>query len=149
MRIYLAGPLFSLAERRFNEDLAEAMRRLCPTLEVFLPQQCDGEFLGHPEFHAKVYDRLLGELDECDAVVAVLDGSDADSGTCIEIGYARGRGKTVVGVRTDFRGSEVDGLNLMVAHICSRVLAEPSTTGTLERLGQRIVEALSEGMRSL
>jgi nucleoside 2-deoxyribosyltransferase len=42
-------------------------------------------------------------LDQCDAVFAVLDGADVDSGTAAEIGYAFARGKPIVGYRGDFR----------------------------------------------
>jgi nucleoside 2-deoxyribosyltransferase len=52
--------------------------------------------------------RLIGEnntraLDEAHAVVAVLDGTDVDSGTASEIGYACALGKPVLGYRSDFR----------------------------------------------
>ena len=42
-------------------------------------------------------------IDAADAVVAVLDGVDVDSGTAAEIGYAFARGKLIVGYRGDFR----------------------------------------------
>jgi nucleoside 2-deoxyribosyltransferase len=42
-------------------------------------------------------------IDRADAMVAVLDGTDVDSGTAAEIGYAFARGKLIVGYRGDFR----------------------------------------------
>jgi nucleoside 2-deoxyribosyltransferase len=42
-------------------------------------------------------------IEACDLVVAVLDGSDVDSGTAAEIGFAYARGKVVLGYRGDFR----------------------------------------------
>lgn len=42
-------------------------------------------------------------IDACDAILAVLDGADVDSGTAAEIGYAAARGKPIVGYRGDFR----------------------------------------------
>ena len=87
----------------------------------------------------------MGALDNCDVVVAILDGPDADSGTSFEMGYARARGKRVIGVRTDFRGSEDHGLNLMLSNACSDLVTEPSTTGTVERLAERIVGVLMAG----
>jgi nucleoside 2-deoxyribosyltransferase len=42
-------------------------------------------------------------IDSCDAVLAVLDGSDVDSGTAAEIGYAAAKHKPVVGLRCDHR----------------------------------------------
>jgi nucleoside 2-deoxyribosyltransferase len=56
-------------------------------------------------------------IDAADAVVAVLDGVDVDSGTAAEIGYAFGRGKLIVGYRGDFRLSadnEGSTVNLQV-----------------------------------
>ena len=145
MMIYLAGPVFTLAERRFNEELAGELERLCPSLQVFLPQRYDKDFQNAPDSSRKIFDCLMGALDNCSVVVAILDGPDADSGTSFEIGYARGRGKRVIGVRTDFRGSKDHGLNLMLSNGCSDLVAEPSTTATPERLAERIVSVLKAG----
>jgi nucleoside 2-deoxyribosyltransferase len=145
MMIYLAGPVFTLAERRFNEEIAGELERLSPSLQVFLPQRYDKEFQGKPDFSRKMFACLMGALDNCDVVVAILDGPDADSGTSFEMGYARARGKRVIGVRTDFRGSEDHGLNLMLSNACSDLVTEPSTTATVERLAERIVGVLTAG----
>ena len=51
--------------------------------------------------------------------VAVLDGTDVDSGTAAEIGYAFARGKLIVGYRGDFRLSadnEGSTVNLQVEY---------------------------------
>ena len=56
MNVYFAGPLFTLAERRFNEELSAEMQRLCPALDIFFPQVCDKEFQGLPDFAQRVYD---------------------------------------------------------------------------------------------
>jgi nucleoside 2-deoxyribosyltransferase len=145
MKIYLAGPLFTLAERRFNEELAGELEKRCPALQVVLPQRYDTEFSDAPDFSERVFACVMESIDCCDAVVAIVDGPDADSGTCIEIGYAKGRGKKVVGVRTDFRGSEDHGLNLMVANICTHLLTAPSTSTTLGQLAEKIVTVLMDG----
>jgi nucleoside 2-deoxyribosyltransferase len=42
---------------------------------------------------------------EADAVLAVLDGPDVDSGTASEIGYAFASGTPVVGLLTDWRSA--------------------------------------------
>lgn len=42
-------------------------------------------------------------IDTSNGLVAVLDGTDVDSGTAAEIGYAFARGKPIVGYRGDFR----------------------------------------------
>jgi len=42
-------------------------------------------------------------IDKADGIIAVLDGTDVDSGTAAEIGYAAALGKPVSGYRSDFR----------------------------------------------
>ena len=145
MMIYLAGPVFTLAERRFNEELAGELERLCPALQVFLPQRYDKEFQNELDSSRRIFECLMGALDNCHVVVAILDGPDADSGTSFETGYARGRGKRVIGIRTDFRSSKDHGLNLMLLHGCSDLITEPSTTSTPERLAEKIVSVLAAG----
>lgn len=44
-------------------------------------------------------------IEGADAVMALLDGSDVDSGTAAEVGFAYARGLPVLGLRTDFRRS--------------------------------------------
>ena len=56
----------------------------------------------------RVLDEQTGRVNteaihECDAVLAVLDGVDIDSGTAAEIGYACAKGKPIIGYRGDFR----------------------------------------------
>jgi len=55
----------------------------------------------------------------CDAVIAVLDGVDVDSGTASEIGFAYALGKRIDGLRTDFRRTgenEAAVVNLQVRY---------------------------------
>ncbi len=75
-----------------------------------------------------MYCYSLDAINHSDAVVAILDGADSDSGTCIEIGYAKAKGKLIIEVRTDFRSGEDRGLNLMVSNICSHLVTCPSTS---------------------
>ena len=42
-------------------------------------------------------------LEAADAVLAVLDGPDVDSGTAAEVGWAAAHDTPVIGLRTDFR----------------------------------------------
>jgi len=139
--IYLAAPVFSLAERLFNRRLARAIQDRLPGLRVFLPQDCRvGEF---ESFNDRRHSRALYEacrkaIDAADMVVAVLDGADADSGVSYEVGYAAARGKRVVGLRTDFRQLQVKGLNVMLAEGCSEVVCHFSFNESTDQL----VEAL-------
>lgn len=70
---------------------------------------------------------IIGEnntnaIRNCDVLAAVLDGSDVDSGTASEIGFAAALGKKVYGLRTDFRlSSDNEGsrVNLQVEYFIS------------------------------
>jgi hypothetical protein len=56
-------------------------------------------------------------------VVAILDGADADSGTCWECGYATAKGIPVIAVRTDFRNSgDIKGFNAMLYYSASVIV---------------------------
>ena len=142
MKVYLAGPVFTCAEREFNERLAQAMERHCKSVDIFLPQKCAAELLGAKDFAQQMFHRALENIDKCDVVVAILDGADADSGTCVEIGYAKAKGKPIVGVRTDLRASEDRGLNIMVANICSNLILSYSLGVAVDKLAEQIVENL-------
>jgi len=81
-------------------------------------------------------------LDAADLVVAVLDGSDVDSGTAAEIGYAFARGKKIVGYRSDLRrGGENEGVcvNLQVEHFVR------ASGGTVVATLDELVRAVASG----
>jgi nucleoside 2-deoxyribosyltransferase len=142
MKLYLAGPLFTLAEQRFNKHLAESLCTSMSGLDVILPQERAKDLLGKPDGLELVFKDCFAMIDACDAVLAILDGPDADSGTCVELGYAWARRKPVVGIRTDFRISEDRGLNLMVSHVCKVLLLV--TSEDLESLSKKICETLGQ-----
>lgn len=113
--IYFAAPLFTRGERDFNSSLAASLRQ--GGFKVFLPQEeCQGT-------HAEMFATCRRGVGEASIVVAILDGADADSGTCWEVGYAYAKGIPVLGVRTDFRGTgDTEGFNLMLKFSCRSVL---------------------------
>lgn len=101
-RIYLAAPLFSEAERNFNLLVRDILTEHLFT--VYLPQETgDDTHTRDREEHRRIFERHLRALCDADTVVAVIDGSDADSGTSWEMGYASARGIRVIALRTDFR----------------------------------------------
>jgi nucleoside 2-deoxyribosyltransferase len=69
-------------------------------------------------------DRRIGKVNAeliraADGMLAVLDGTDVDSGTASEIGFASALGKAIVGLRTDLRrAGDNDGaiVNLQVEY---------------------------------
>ena len=91
-----------------------------------------------------LYKRCMKEIAEADIVLALLDGADADSGVAFEVGMARGRGKPVLGVRTDYRQLQIKGLNVMLAEGCTDILCHFSFNEKLDDLVARIVEHLEK-----
>jgi len=133
-RIYLAGPLgFSEAGRHFyNTVLIPYVTRL--GYEVLDPWTLTDarriravQRMPYGAAKRDAWRRLNLEMgatnraaiDDAQGVVAVLDGTDVDSGTAAEIGYAFARGKPIVGYRGDFRLSadnEGSTVNLQVEY---------------------------------
>lgn len=124
MTLYLAGPLFTLAERKFNAELADELSVLIDGIEIILPQERAKKFLKMEDGFRLVFEDCLKSVREADMVIGILDGSDADSGTCVELGYAYALKKPVIGLRTDFRASEEAGLNLMLSNLCNVLIRE-------------------------
>lgn len=85
-KVYLAAPFFTLGQRWLVDEARRGLGEL--GLEVFSPVHDVGAGPAH-----QVAPADLAALDTCDAVFAILDGTD--SGTLFEVGYARARGKPV------------------------------------------------------
>lgn len=123
-QIYLAGPLFSKAERDFNVYLRDRLVEM--GFKVFLPQ-VDGEDNLENRLHERqmcIFENDIRGIDQSDIVLAVLDGgSDVDSGTAWEMGYAYARGKKVLGLKTDFRTFGEEGIVNLMMEMSVEVLA--------------------------
>ncbi|RNI11831.1 nucleoside 2-deoxyribosyltransferase [Methanohalophilus sp. RSK] len=115
-KIYLAGPLFSEAEKIFNEQLTQRIEST--GYDVFLPQRdsTDTKSMRKEQDSAELFRKNSEAIDRADLVIAILDGgSDVDSGTAWEIGYAYAKNMPVIGLRTDFRTLGIEGtVNLMI-----------------------------------
>jgi|SRR5687768_5206609 len=120
MKIYLAGPLFSAAEKDFNTRLAFLLRRIGH--EVFVPQ----EELAHQGSPKAIFLCNLSGIERSDVVVACLDGPDPDSGTSWELGYCFAKKKQTLAFRTDVRLHEgFDRINLMLTEGVDTMLYRP------------------------
>ena len=117
-RVYLAGPLgFSEAGRHFYQSVfvpfvtalgyevidpwAHTDPRTIAAIERMTPgpqRVAAWRALNHEIGAAN-----RAAIDRAHGVIAILDGTDVDSGTAAEIGYAFARGKLIVGYRGDFR----------------------------------------------
>ena len=113
---YIAGPLFSKAEKDYNLDL-------CITLEgmgykVFLPTDAGTA--------QRIFDKNLVALNDSENLIAICDGADMDSGTAWECGRFYGKGE-IYAVRTDFRKTCDDpdsGINLMIGRSATRIFTD-------------------------
>jgi nucleoside 2-deoxyribosyltransferase len=134
MKIYLSGPLgFSEVGRMFFYDaLIPCVSRT--GFDVIDPWKLTSESkvnrvakMPYGSKRRNAWRRLNVEIggngvkaiDKCDAVLAVLDGTDVDSGTASEVGYAFARQKPILGYRGDFRlSADNDGsiVNLQVEY---------------------------------
>ncbi|HXZ02178.1 MAG TPA: nucleoside 2-deoxyribosyltransferase [Stellaceae bacterium] len=136
MRIYLAGPLFTTAERDFNARLTQLLRQAGH--EVFLPQENEQRSMTA----AEIFAADVGGVDWAEVVVANMDGPDPDSGTCWECGYAYGK-KPIIVFRTDFRAGDEPGkapYNLMLTESATTVL-DLAHAG-IDRIAQSLIAAL-------
>jgi nucleoside 2-deoxyribosyltransferase len=125
--VYVAGPLFSESERKYLENMVEILAKhsgLDSKADFFLPHRDGGE-LGKGPSRKSVFELDISQVDTAKMVVALLDGQDVDSGTCIELGYAYAKGKKIFGLLTDFRAyntsdTEPHRPNLMVWGVCDQ-----------------------------
>ena len=116
VRLYFAAPLFSLAERDFNEDLAGQLEAL--GFEVFLPQR-DGVEKNRPPYNAMtpeerrraIFQVGKSEIFACHVFLFILDGRVPDEGACVELGMAYCQRelqqckKLLIGLLTDVRAA--------------------------------------------
>jgi nucleoside 2-deoxyribosyltransferase len=146
-KIYLAGPLFTLAEQAFNADLARFLER--EGFEVWLPQEHEPR----DNTARSIFDMDVTALDSADMVVACMDGPDPDSGTAWECGYAYAKGKPTVCYRTDFRISgDTKGspYNLMLTESATTHFEVPFRTSTADfykLVREHVRKALSIGKK--
>lgn len=150
--VYVAGPLgFTEASRLFYGDV------LLPSLrnsgfEILDPWAGGAAIeaaVAIPDHDERVaalrrandaVGRANAEMIEAsDGVFAVLDGTDVDSGTAAEVGYAAALGRPIVGWRSDLRragDNEGAFVNLQVEHF-------------IERTGGRIAATLDDALAAL
>jgi len=139
--IYWAASCFTQAERIWNRLCARYLRKKGHL--VILPQDEAKLFPDDPE---KMAINCYTQSISSDIVVAILDGPDPDSGMSMEVGFKirdrefRNRGR-VLGVRTDFRVSEDEHLNLMFRLVDQRIYF-PSFNESYEKLCDKIDEAI-------
>jgi len=135
VRLYVAGPLFSAAERSWLDTFAARLRS--EGFDCFVPHE---HFPNPADATVEAVYRIDSEgLRSADALVAWLDGAMVDDGTACEIGMFaqlvhadRERYRGIVGIATDVRlerrraqGVVGGGMNLFVIgaiESCGRIV---------------------------
>lgn len=116
--IYLAAPLFSEAEVKFNAELASQLETWC---DVFLPQRDGGLFsellkdgIDPSLAKRRIFEVDMGAIRKCTIFVMVLDGRTIDEGAAFELGLAFSLDKICIGLQTDPRRILPAGNNPMI-----------------------------------
>jgi nucleoside 2-deoxyribosyltransferase len=128
MQIYIAAPLFSDAERRFNLEVKEFVNKL--GFSTYLPQ-LDGGLLkdmvekGMPleEVKEVLFQGDVNAIKGSQIILFILDGRVPDEGGCIEIGIGFAMGKTCIGFKTDHRSFIVGEDNVMISGVLKNRVA--------------------------
>ena len=98
-KAYVAGPLFDEGERWFIEKVDQLVADA--GFVTFLPHR-DNPPKDEHNVRA-IFENDMRGIDECDVVVANLNGVITDDGTAWELGYAYAKGKFIIGLHTDWR----------------------------------------------
>lgn len=99
LKAYVAGPLFDEGERYWIETVEQLVA--AEGFVTFLPHRDNPP---KDEFNVRqIFDNDRRGIDECDVVVANLNGIITDDGTAWELGYAFAKGKYLIGMHTDWR----------------------------------------------
>ncbi len=92
-------------------------------------------YLAAPLFSEVIFNKNEIAIQKSDIIVAVVDGTDVDSGTAREIGYAYALGKPILGLRTDFRTQGIEGtVNLMIERSAVMCRSIPELLNRLKSL---------------
>lgn len=125
--LYFAAPLFSAAERYFNETISEQLSQL---FTVYLPQRDGGLYtelveqgMTAEEAARRIFAIDTKAIQQCRLVLAVLDGRAIDEGVALELGYAYALGKPCYALQTDPRRLLPFGNNPMISGVLTRTFA--------------------------
>jgi nucleoside 2-deoxyribosyltransferase len=140
-RCYVASPLgFTEAGASYYRD--HFLPGLASVVDVVDPWDgaVDEEQIAEARASGRLYEywihvgyRNLSLIDNCNLMVAVLDGQEPDSGSVVEVGYAVGRGIRCYGLRTDLRQAGEEGMRLNL-----------QVEATIVKSGGQILQSLNE-----
>jgi len=131
-KIYIAGPLFNVHEKKYLEDIAEVLEGA--DFDCFLPHRdqtgIDPEELKNNEMSQATKDIIfqtdIEALKEADLIVALVTGQDIDSGTASEIGFMYANNKPVIAITAEerrYRNLFTAGMFTKTVHNVQEVLS--------------------------
>ena len=138
--IYLAAALFTSYDRERNQRIALAIE--AAGYSVFLPQNVEAPKTGSGLNMRVVYEGCLEGLKRCDAVLALVDGAEVDTGVAWELGYAAACGIKSISIRSDLRKSEFEGVNIMVEFGSTVMVYETGYRQSEAELIERMIREL-------
>jgi len=131
-KIYIAAPLFSSIERRFNKEIDVFLKSL--NLETYLPQRDarliselvqEGISLEHAQ--EMVFEKDIEAIKDCCLFLIILDGRVPDEGACVELGFAYAMKRKCLGYKTDNRSLLFGSDNPMITQILQGRIARNFT----------------------
>ena len=130
-KIYIAGPLFNIHEKKYLEEIAELLEN--NGYDCFLPHRdqtgIDPAELKDNNMSQATKDIIfktdVDALSSSDLVVALVTGQDIDSGTASEIGYMYANNKPVIAITAEerrYRNLFTEGMFTKITHNVDQVL---------------------------
>ena len=115
MKCYIAGPLFTEGDRWYLEKIDKVCADL--NISTYLPHRdaglCPSSESDTKRFFHTDYQNII----DSDFMIAVLHGTDVDSGTAWEIGCAYANGKEIISIAEDIRIAGIEAnINLMISN---------------------------------
>jgi len=129
IKCYIAGPLCNPHERDFLEKIDKICRKM--GIETFLPHRDCGLWKEGKD----VKEIALGDLkgfEDCDFLIANLNGFNVGAGTAWEMGYAYAKKIPVIALKTDRKPEEA------IEEISAIISGLTKITTSLEELEEEI-----------
>ena len=113
--VYIAGPLFTEGDRWYLEKIDSICKK--NGLSTYLPHRDAGLCPAGVKETLPFFETDCKSLDDSSLIIAVLHGTDIDSGTAWEIGYAYANRKTIFAIGDDIRiAKDITNINLMISN---------------------------------
>jgi len=129
MKAYIAGPLCNQKERDFLEKIDKICRKI--GIDTFLPHRECGLWKEGKSVKEIAKGDLKG-FEDCDFLIANLNGFNVGAGTAWEMGYAYARNIPIIALKTDRKPEEA------IEEISAVISGLTKITTSLEELKNEI-----------